>query len=595
MRFFIAYHPQDRKIALHMQRRLHDSGYRVWCACIGQRQPEDKRAFLLSDYVILPRDSARFSEGAKRRQKTVIVTRSAEQVLAYVSSPRRTMPVFRFVFAIVAVCCVVLLIALLQPPSAPTSSPNISVVAQAGTLSPTSRPLPTSTPTLLTPTLTLTPSPTIDFTATVNALQTILFGTPQADTAIDDGEDIPFASFYAEPAYGEAPLTVTFYNDSFGDVTDTQWDFDGDGVTDSSVADPVPFTYDEPGEYLVTLWVVNEAGEGEPAEMQIIVYERSQDDSTLPTHTPTQRPTPNADEAIASFVANPSSGYAPLTVNFVNDTLGNATSFAWDFNGDGVTDSTAGNPPAYTFTTEGEYTVSLSVVSVAGYSDQISAVVFVYPPEETIEKPVASFTVSMQNNATPLTVAFTNTTVGEATVFLWDFNGDGVTDSREQNPAPYTYAVAGRYSPRLLVSGPGGVSAPFSMEIDVNSVGNQTPTWTASPSPTLTLTPTMIPTYTSTPTATASLTVTSTASPTSTSSPTMTATIAPSSTAMPSATAEQISETLAVIVTSTTQITETATITPSPTMTVTMTASTTATTTATATSTPTSTVTATPQ
>lgn len=595
MRFFIAYHPQDRKIALHMQRRLRDSGYRVWCACICKQQPDDKRAFLLADYIVLTRESVRFSEVAKRQQKTVIVTRSAEQVLELVAPPRRTVPVFRFVSAIVAVICVVLLIALLQPPPAPTSSPDLSIVAQAGTLSPTSR-LPTSTPTILTPTLTPTSSPTIDFTATVNALQAILFGTPQADTAIDDGEDIPFASFYAEPAYGEAPLTVTFYNDSFGDVTDTQWDFDGDGVTDSSVADPAPFTYDEPGEYLVTLWVFNDAGEGEPAEMQIIVYEGNPDDgSALPSPTPTQRPTPNPDEVIASFVVNPSSGYAPLTVNFVNDSLGNAASFAWDFNGDGVTDSSAGNPPAYTFTTAGEYTVSLSVVSVAGYSDQISAVVFVYPPEETIEKPVASFTVSMQNNATPLTVAFTNTTVGEATVFLWDFNGDGVTDSREQNPAPYTYAVAGRYSPRLLVSGPGGVSAPFSMEIDVNSVGNQTPTWTASPSPTLTLTPTMMPTYTSTPTATASLTVTSTVSPTSTSSSTMTATVAPSSTAMPSATAEQISETLTVNVTSTTQVTETATITPSPTMTVTMTASATATTTATATSTPTSTVTATPQ
>jgi len=60
------------------------------------------------------------------------------------------------------------------------------------------------------------------------------------------------------------------------------------------------------------------------------------------------------------FTADVRSSSAPLTVNFTDTTSGQPTLWAWDFNNDGVVDSTLQNPN-YTYTTPGNYTVKLTV------------------------------------------------------------------------------------------------------------------------------------------------------------------------------------------------------------------------------------------
>ncbi len=60
----------------------------------------------------------------------------------------------------------------------------------------------------------------------------------------------------------------------------------------------------------------------------------------------------------ASFTAEPTSGPAPLTVQFTDKSTGNPTSWSWDF-GDGKT-STEQNP-THTYDSAGEYTVILTV------------------------------------------------------------------------------------------------------------------------------------------------------------------------------------------------------------------------------------------
>jgi PKD repeat protein len=69
------------------------------------------------------------------------------------------------------------------------------------------------------------------------------------------------------------------------------------------------------------------------------------------------------DALIASFTANPNSDPTPLTVNFTNNTSGNATSYLWDF-GNGATSSTAN--PTYVYTNVGIYTVSLTATNSDG-------------------------------------------------------------------------------------------------------------------------------------------------------------------------------------------------------------------------------------
>ena len=78
---------------------------------------------------------------------------------------------------------------------------------------------------------------------------------------------------------------------------------------------------------------------------------------------------PPASPPTASFSASPTSGTAPLTVDFTDTSSGSPTAWSWDF-GDG-TSSTLQNP-AHAYTTAGTYTVSLTATNGGG-SDTATA------------------------------------------------------------------------------------------------------------------------------------------------------------------------------------------------------------------------------
>lgn len=86
---------------------------------------------------------------------------------------------------------------------------------------------------------------------------------------------------------------------------------------------------------------------------------------------------------IASFTANPSSGFAPLVVNFdgrgSGDPDGDGITYAWDF-GDGSTD--VGQTPAHTYAAVGSYTASLTVTDTGGltHSTSVPISVAAVPP-----------------------------------------------------------------------------------------------------------------------------------------------------------------------------------------------------------------------
>jgi len=85
----------------------------------------------------------------------------------------------------------------------------------------------------------------------------------------------------------------------------------------------------------------------------------------------------------ASFTADRTAGWGPLEVTFLDssqDPDGDAiVSWAWDFNGDGIIDSTNRNP-AHTYTAAGTYSVTLTVTDSHGASatKTMSAYVNVY-------------------------------------------------------------------------------------------------------------------------------------------------------------------------------------------------------------------------
>ncbi len=67
----------------------------------------------------------------------------------------------------------------------------------------------------------------------------------------------------------------------------------------------------------------------------------------------------------ADFSATPTSGTAPLTVNFSDLSSGSPTNWAWDFDNNGVVDSTVQNP-SFVYANPGSYTVKLTVSNANG-------------------------------------------------------------------------------------------------------------------------------------------------------------------------------------------------------------------------------------
>ena len=68
---------------------------------------------------------------------------------------------------------------------------------------------------------------------------------------------------------------------------------------------------------------------------------------------------------VADFDSVPTSGTAPLTVQFTDDSQNGPTSWAWDFQNDGVIDSNLRNP-RFTYSAPGAYSVRLVVTNGGG-------------------------------------------------------------------------------------------------------------------------------------------------------------------------------------------------------------------------------------
>ncbi|NQU84228.1 MAG: right-handed parallel beta-helix repeat-containing protein, partial [Mariniphaga sp.] len=133
----------------------------------------------------------------------------------------------------------------------------------------------------------------------------------------------------------------------------------------------------------------------------------------------------------ADFSATPTSGIAPLTVNFTDLSTGNPTSWEWDFENDGTIDSYVQNPE-WVYNEPGTYTVSLTVSDGTDLSDTEIKADYI---TVIAVGPTAGFTSDVTSGDAPLAVNFTDqSTQGTGIIdeWSWDF-GDG-NNSTLQNP-----------------------------------------------------------------------------------------------------------------------------------------------------------------
>jgi len=154
------------------------------------------------------------------------------------------------------------------------------------------------------------------------------------------------ASFSCAPTSGAIPLAVICSDESGGNPTSWNWVVSKNGTTVfTSGLQDFPFTLTDTGAYDVTLTVDNALGQP--------------DDSTRIGYLHADVP------SVVAFDADKYSGKAPLTVNFIDQSSNNPTTWAWDFDGNGTTDSTQQNP-SHQYTQPGSYNVTLTVTNAAG-------------------------------------------------------------------------------------------------------------------------------------------------------------------------------------------------------------------------------------
>ena len=144
-------------------------------------------------------------------------------------------------------------------------------------------------------------------------------------------------------------------------------------------------------------------------------------------------------QPVAAFLATPRAGVYPLVVNFADVSSGIPATRTWDF-GDGSPVSTERHP-THTYVSQGLYTVTLTVENEYGTDTTVvNDCIDVGPPIE------ASFGATLTTGICPISITFTDESVGNPTEWLWDF-GDGNT-STEQNPT-YVYRIGGTYTVTL--------------------------------------------------------------------------------------------------------------------------------------------------
>ncbi|MEP0813615.1 MAG: PQQ-binding-like beta-propeller repeat protein [bacterium] len=277
----------------------------------------------------------------------------------------------------------------------------------------------------------------------------------------------PVASAGADPAFGQAPLEVTFTGigeDDDGTIAEYAWDFDGDGIydyTDAAEPNPAPQNYDTPGLYNAKFRVTDDEGSWDVDTVAIQVSGPGGGINNPPA---------------ADLTAPISSGIIPLTVNFnasgSADSDGTIVEYAWDWDGNGGYDEFGEDPTvSHTYTAAGSYTAKLRVRDNGGATATDTLQVTANSPSNF--PPNAILGIWEYSALTGQAITFDATDSddpgGTLVGYEWDFNGDGVWDSYSDTPyAQHSYAFRGMYRPKLRVTDDDGAQATAEAILFVN-------------------------------------------------------------------------------------------------------------------------------
>ena len=148
----------------------------------------------------------------------------------------------------------------------------------------------------------------------------------------------------------------------------------------------------------------------------------------------------------AAFTANSNTINVGSTINFLDLSTGNPTSWQWTFPGGTPATSTLQNP-IVTYNSVGTFSVTLTATNAVGSNS--SSVSNYIQVNSITTPPVANFTSNVTNINVASSVTFTNQSTNGATSFIWSFPGGTPSSSTQTNPI-ISYNTVGTYSVTLI-------------------------------------------------------------------------------------------------------------------------------------------------
>ena len=221
---------------------------------------------------------------------------------------------------------------------------------------------------------------------------------------------------------GCAPFQFDFTGVTNNTPQSYSWSVTETGQTSSG--QNASFTFNTPGTYTICLDVDFSGGC------------TAQKCTTVVVHAP-----PTAAFAVSG---NAPTCIRPSQLTFTNNSTGDTLSYSWSFPGGSPASSTDSIPPIVTYVSCATFSASLIVTDINGCtaSDAQNNMF-------TITCPVADFNVDITGGCIPLTVSFSDSSVGSPVQWEWDF-GDGSTGSGS-NPS-HTFTTEGCFTISLITT-----------------------------------------------------------------------------------------------------------------------------------------------
>jgi len=238
--------------------------------------------------------------------------------------------------------------------------------------------------------------------------------------------------FSADVTEGCKNLTVNFTDlttpsSGNGAPTDWSWDFGDGNVTNVTTGGYILHTYTDASDFNVTLSVTSFYGTNETRKFDYIIVN---------------------EEPCASIASNVTVGFAPLTVQFEDNSNSFPDTWEWRFGtGEGMSTD---KDPIHTYTDPGDYWVNLTVENECGSNwTNITDYIRVAAPL------TANFTANSTTGYRPFTVDFTDYSVfmdGVPTTWSWDFGDGNVTNLTTNASILHTYTTYGVFDVSLYIS-----------------------------------------------------------------------------------------------------------------------------------------------